>query len=73
MPPLNNVAVSVQFDFLKRKAPIAAPVVRPTVTPERQFNIPIALGGEYSQSSQLVAVLAQAAIALSDSADSMRS
>lgn len=39
------VVVSLQFDFLKRKAPMAAPVVRPTVTPDRQFNIPIALGG----------------------------
>ncbi|KAK9818633.1 hypothetical protein WJX74_006081 [Apatococcus lobatus] len=32
------------FNFLKKKTPIAAPVVRPTVTPDRQFNIPIALG-----------------------------
>ena len=39
----------MQFDFLKgKKAAVAAPV-RPTVTPDRTFNIPIALGGEHFQ------------------------
>ncbi len=43
----------LQFDFLKgKKAAIAAPVVRPTVTPERAFNIPIALGGKPNPHTQ---------------------